>query len=64
MCVMLPFAVVPSTRIVSANGQTPQIAASSFVAPNASVIGNVELGHGSSVWYGAVVKGKPAQRDN
>ena len=60
---MLPFAVVPSTRIVSANGQTPQIAASSFVAPNASVIGNVELGHGSSVWYGAVVKGNPTQRD-
>jgi carbonic anhydrase/acetyltransferase-like protein (isoleucine patch superfamily) len=28
-----------------------------FVAPTASVIGDVSLGAGSSVWYGAKVRG-------
>jgi len=49
--------LVPSTRVLSANGQTPQISEAAFVAPNASVIGNVELSSGASVWYGAIVKG-------
>jgi carbonic anhydrase/acetyltransferase-like protein (isoleucine patch superfamily) len=28
-----------------------------FVAPTASIIGDVEVGEGSSVWYGAVLRG-------
>jgi carbonic anhydrase/acetyltransferase-like protein (isoleucine patch superfamily) len=28
-----------------------------FIAPNASVIGSVELGEHSTVWYGAVLRG-------
>ena len=28
-----------------------------FIAPDAAVIGNVELGHGSSVWFGVVIRG-------
>jgi carbonic anhydrase/acetyltransferase-like protein (isoleucine patch superfamily) len=28
-----------------------------FIAPNATVMGWVELGQGSSIWYGAVVRG-------
>ena len=28
-----------------------------FIAPNAAVIGSVELGEDSSVWYGAVLRG-------
>ena len=28
-----------------------------FVAPNATVLGDVVLGPGSSVWYGAVLRG-------
>ena len=35
----------------------PKIHASAFVAPNASVIGRVEIGAGSSVWFGAVLRG-------
>ena len=50
-------AVVPSTRIVAAGGKTPAIAEGCFVAPNASLIGDVNIGEGSSVWYGAVLKG-------
>lgn len=36
---------------------TPQCAPSSWVAPGAIVIGDVELGADSSVWYGCVLRG-------
>ena len=36
---------------------TPKIHGTAFVAPNASVIGRVEIGRGSSVWFGAVLRG-------
>ena len=35
----------------------PNLSAAAFVAPAATVLGNVELAAGSSVWYGAVVRG-------
>ncbi len=35
----------------------PQIAASAWVAPSATVIGRVVLEEGASVWYGAVLRG-------
>lgn len=35
----------------------PQISTNTFVAPNASVIGEVKMFDGASVWYGAVVRG-------
>ena len=31
----------------------------SFVAPNASVIGDVSIGQSSSIWYGAILRGMP-----
>jgi carbonic anhydrase/acetyltransferase-like protein (isoleucine patch superfamily) len=37
--------------------QHPDISPDCFVAPNASVIGNVAMGRKASVWYGAVVRG-------
>ena len=37
--------------------RTPEISRAGFVAPNATVIGDVTLGVGSSVWYGAVLRG-------
>lgn len=50
--------LVPSTRIVTVNGKTPTVKADeAFVAPNATLAGNVTVGKGSSVWYGAVVSG-------
>ena len=33
------------------------IAASAWVAPNATVIGDVEISEGCSVWFGAVIRG-------
>lgn len=38
-------------------GKQPVLADRVFVAPSASVIGDVKLGAESSVWYGAVVRG-------
>ncbi|MFK0153991.1 gamma carbonic anhydrase family protein [Streptomyces sp. NPDC090499] len=43
--------------IVGIGGREPKVGADVFVAPTASVIGDVTLGAGASVWYGAVVRG-------
>lgn len=38
-------------------GQTPRIHPSCFVESSAQVIGDVELGEGSSVWFNTVIRG-------
>ena len=38
-------------------GFSPKLHESVFLAPNAYVIGNVEMGEGCSVWFGSVVRG-------
>ncbi|MGW4196312.1 gamma carbonic anhydrase family protein [Streptomyces sp. NPDC005004] len=43
--------------IVGIGGREPTIDPDAFVAPTASVIGDVTLSAGASVWYGAVVRG-------
>ncbi|MFD4601238.1 gamma carbonic anhydrase family protein [Streptomyces sp. NPDC058464] len=43
--------------IVGIGGREPKVEADVFVAPTASVIGDVTLKAGASVWYGAVVRG-------
>ncbi|MEV5954510.1 gamma carbonic anhydrase family protein [Streptomyces sp. NPDC051987] len=43
--------------IVGIGGREPRIEADVFVAPTASVIGDVTLEAGASVWYGAVIRG-------
>ena len=35
----------------------PFVGKGSFVAPNASVIGDVQVGDKSTIWYGAVLRG-------
>jgi carbonic anhydrase/acetyltransferase-like protein (isoleucine patch superfamily) len=35
----------------------PRVPSSAFVAPNATLVGSVELGAESSVWFGAVLRG-------
>ena len=39
------------------NGKTPKIAKSAFVSEAAYVVGDVEIGEGSSVWPCAVIRG-------
>lgn len=41
-------------------GVTPTLGAGAFVAETAAVIGDVVLGPGSSIWYGAVLRGDVA----
>ncbi|MFJ9818993.1 gamma carbonic anhydrase family protein [Streptomyces sp. NPDC101151] len=43
--------------VVGIGGKEPQLDAEVFVAPTASVIGDVTLHAGASVWYGAVLRG-------
>lgn len=43
--------------IYELKGVRPTIAADVFVAPNASVIGDVVIGEASSVWFGVVIRG-------
>ncbi|RLN86929.1 hypothetical protein BBJ28_00010508 [Nothophytophthora sp. Chile5] len=56
-CASVTCAVNPSTRAVKNLGRTPKFEEGAFVAPNASVIGDVKVGKGSSIWYGATVRG-------
>lgn len=41
-------------------GMLPNIDATCFVAPNASVIGDVTLGANTSIWFGTVLRGDVA----
>ena len=43
--------------ILPYGGHRPRIHPSAFVAPNAVLIGNVEVGPESSIWFGAVLRG-------
>lgn len=42
--------------ILSFEGKNPQIAADSFIAPNATLIGDVSLGSRANIWFGAVLR--------
>ena len=50
-------ATLPIGPIYSLKGVTPQLGRGVFVAPNASVIGDVVIRDDSSIWFGAVVRG-------
>src|SRR3954451_4505266 len=46
--------------VLSVNGLTPRIHESVFLAPGCVVVGDVEIGEDSSVWFGAVIRGDVA----
>ena len=43
--------------IKSVRGFTPQIGKDTFLADNATIIGDVEIGEGCSTWFGTVLRG-------
>ena len=43
--------------ITAFEGAVPRIHPDAWVAPNAVVLGDVEIGAGTSVWYGCVLRG-------
>lgn len=44
-------------NILPYKGHSPKIAEDVFLAPTSVVVGDVEIGEGSSVWFNAVVRG-------
>ena len=43
--------------ILAVKGIMPHIPQSCFIAPNATVVGDVEMGEDCSIWFNAVVRG-------
>ncbi len=39
------------------NGKTPKFGDNCYIADNAAIIGNVEMGNDCSIWFGAVLRG-------
>lgn len=46
-----------AAKIVTLGHDRPDVAEDAFVAPGATLVGRVRLGSGSSVWFGAVLRG-------
>lgn len=44
-------------HLIAFGGRTPKVHPTAFVAPTAVLIGDVEVGPESSVWFGAVLRG-------
>lgn len=43
--------------ILSVRGKSPEIPEDCYIAPNATIIGEVKMGNACSVWFNAVVRG-------
>ena len=43
--------------IFPVNGKHPQMGERCFIAPNATIVGDVIMGQGCSVWFNAVIRG-------
>lgn len=46
----------PGVNIVPIHGKAPQIHESAFIAPGCTIIGDVTIGAGSSIWYNCVLR--------
>jgi gamma-carbonic anhydrase len=49
--------VSASSLVMSFRGKVPVLGRDAWIAPTATVIGDVELGDEASVWFGAVLRG-------
>ena len=47
----------PGVTIIPIHGRVPVIAASAFIAPGTTIIGDVTIGEDASIWYNCVVRG-------
>ena len=45
------------STIINLKGNSPKISETAFIADSANVIGDVEVGDFSSVWFNAVIRG-------
>ncbi len=44
-------------NLITVRNWTPKIDPTAWFAPNATIIGNVEIGPGANIWFGAVLRG-------
>ena len=44
-------------QILSVRGKTPQLGPNCFIASNATLVGDIEMGADCSIWFNAVVRG-------
>jgi len=51
-----PTAYVPGMPLFSFEGKAPTVHPDAFVAPTATLVGDVTIEAGASVWYGAVLR--------
>lgn len=51
------FPVSKHRTLMDIYDKSPLVDKDVFIAPNASVIGDVQVGQGSSIWYGSVLRG-------
>lgn len=49
--------MIPSALVMPFRGKLPVLGRDVWLAPNATIIGEVELGDEASVWFGAVLRG-------
>ena len=43
--------------ILSVNGKAPEMGENCFIAPNATIVGDVKMGNDCSIWFNAVLRG-------
>ena len=43
--------------LIEFEGHSPKVAETAFVAPTAVLLGDVEVGEGASIWFGAALRG-------
>ena len=46
----------PGVNIIPIHGKIPKIHETAFIAPGCTIIGDVEIGAGSSIWYNCVLR--------
>lgn len=46
-----------SGLIVPHKGLVPKVASSAFIAANATLVGDVEIGENASIWFGCILRG-------
>ncbi|MEE4153298.1 MAG: gamma carbonic anhydrase family protein [Erythrobacter sp.] len=46
----------PGAKIIPIHGKTPQIHETAFIAPGTTIVGDVTIGAGSSIWYNCVLR--------
>ena len=63
ICLRIP-AVSRHRTLMNIFDKAPVVDKDVFVAPGASIIGDVQVGRGSSIWYGCVLRGKTHVKDS